>query len=365
MKRYFIGLSTLAVCLRVTVSSDIPSTTVEPGATEPVNITVFRAGVAFAPQPLPAPFAASKGECIVSAFVNIGRTTSWTLVKKIDFGSFVEPEGIVRIGEDRYFVSHNEYYERTVKFPKVINGTDRTPGVGLGFMSIIDGQGRHIARAALNEVGSLEYHNGGIDYDGRYIWANIAQYRPNSTSTLVRIDPLTLRHIRIAHFADHTGGPVHNTDTSTVTSLNWGSRNATSINLHKIDSHAYPSFTPFGSLIRNPSYFIDYQDCKFLGHIKRFDNKPHMFCGGLASYGGVNIGGLAVIDMETMVPRLEVPIMLQSENGWLLTTNPVDVDCVDGKLRAYFFPDQEVNNATLYAYEADPQSPFEFGGGKQ
>ncbi|KAF4563190.1 hypothetical protein EYR40_007099 [Pleurotus pulmonarius] len=360
MRQYFIGLGTLAICLKETAGSYIPSTTVEP-----VNITVFQSGVPFAPRPLPAPFAASKGECIVSAFANIGRTTSWNLVKKINFGSFVEPEGIVRVGEDRYFVSNNEYYERTVKFPKVTNGTDRTPGVGLGFITIIDGQGRRVARAALNEVGSLEYHNGGIDYDGQYIWANIAQYRPNSTSTLVRIDPLTLHHTRIAHFVDHTGGPVHNTHTGMVTSLNWGSRNATSVKLHKIDSHTYPSFTPFSNVVRNPSYFIDYQDCKFLGRIKRFDNKPHMFCGGLATFGGMNIGGLAIIDAETMIPRLEVPMMLQSENGWLLTTNPVDVDCVDGKLRAYFFPDQEVNNATLYAYEADPQSAFEFGGGIQ
>ncbi|KAG5219790.1 Trafficking protein particle complex [Salix suchowensis] len=66
--------------------------------------------------------------------------------------------------------------------------------------------------------------------------------------------------------------------------------------------------------------------------------------------------------METMVPGLKCHNAPKRE-GWLLTTNPVDVDCVDGKLRAYFFPDQEVNNATLYAYEADPQSPFEFGVG--
>ncbi|KAJ8520185.1 hypothetical protein ONZ45_g2956 [Pleurotus djamor] len=330
------------------------------------NITIFQRGIPFAPSPLPQPFAASRSSCIVSAFANIGRSTTWNLLSKTSFGGFVEPEGIVRIGEDRFFVSNNEYYERTVKFPnnEVINGTDRTPGVGLGFITVFDARGTKIARVALNDVGDLEYHNGGIDFDGRYIWANIAQYRPNSTSILVRVDPLTLDFTRIAQFHDHTGGPVHDPHSGEIVSLNWGSRNATSINLKDVTKPP-PFVTRFKKVARNPSYFVDYQDCKFLGRLEEFDGNPHMFCGGIASFADVDLGGVAIIDMETMIPRMEAPIALKSDQGRLLTTNPVDVDCVNGRLRLYFLPDQETNNAALYVYEADPRSPFEFGGGSQ
>jgi hypothetical protein len=45
-----------------------------------------------------------------------------------------------------------------------------------------------------------------------------------------------------------------------------------------------------------------------------------------------------------------------------MTQNPVDVSVENGKLRFYWMPDQR--NSTLYVYEAQPQSPFEYGGGK-
>lgn len=64
------------------------------------------------------------------------------------------------------------------------------------------------------------------------------------------------------------------------------------------------------------------------------------------------------MDAMNMVPLAEVPITLTSDLGYPITTNPIDVDVVDGNLRFYFFPDQ--HNSTLDVFEAVEDSQDEF-----
>ena len=113
---------------------------------------------------------------------------------------------------------------------------------------------------------------------------------------------------------------------------------------------------------RNPSFYIDYQDCKFLGHPVIYDRRAVMLCGGVATLGSgtsaYNLGGIALVDTLSMVPLAEVPITMTSDLGAPVTQNPIDVDIVDGKLRFYFMPDQ--HNSTLYVYEAEPNSLYEY-----
>jgi hypothetical protein len=59
-----------------------------------------------------------------------------------------------------------------------------------------------------------------------------------------------------------------------------------------------------------------------------------------------------------MSPLSEVPLTMVSDLGVQITQNPMDVDIVEGKLRVYFLPDQ--HNSTLYVYEAQPNSPYEY-----
>lgn len=125
--------------------------------TQALNITVTQPGVPFAPNPLPPPGASSQFEDIISQFVDLGRSTTWQLIQKVKFeGDTFEPEGIVRVGNDRYFVSAGEYTERTVKYNETINGTDRTAGAGFGHMVVFDGKGGRIADATITKAGSLE-----------------------------------------------------------------------------------------------------------------------------------------------------------------------------------------------------------------
>jgi hypothetical protein len=206
-----------------------------------------------------------------------------------------------------------------------------------------------------------------IDYDGRYIWITIAQYRPNTTATITRIDPLTLEQTRLFRSNDHNGGIVHDTITDELVTLNWGARNATTWSLKNYPREftPMPGYTPAERHTANPSFYVDYQDCKFLGHhavpnpsplknSNRNDNgenkRPLMLCGGVATIAKYNLGGLALVDLDTMLPLWEIPVALTSDLGVSMTQNPVDAQVVGGKLRVWFCPDQR--NSTLYVYEA-------------
>jgi hypothetical protein len=331
------------------------------------NVTVYRNDSFVLGNKLPASHATSDGSDIVNLFFGLSRSTTWKLISKTNLeGDTGEPEGMVRVGDDRLFVSSVQWTVPTEKYNETINGTDRTPGAGFAHLIIYDLQGQRIANASLTAPGDIEYHGGGVDYDGRYIWITLAQYRPNTTATIARIDPLTLEQTRLFRTKDHNGGIVHDTITNELVTLNWGGRNATTWSLkeHPKDFTPLPGFTPPIRSVATSGFFVDYQDCKFLGHHAipslmttqtrlpetTSSARPVMLCGGVATLGEYNLGGLALVDLETMLPLWEVPISLTSDLGVSLTQNPVDAHVVDGKLRVWFLPDQR--NSTLYIYEA-------------
>ncbi|KAM5380901.1 hypothetical protein ACJZ2D_003210 [Fusarium nematophilum] len=325
------------------------------------NITFYKEDELLAPDPLPPAHAASDGEQIIQIFQSLGRSTVWKNVANIRFeGDSFEPEGMVRLGNDRYVVSSGHWTQHTEKYGRIINGTDRTAGQGFAHLMVYNGKGELIADATITEQGQDEYHNGGIDYDGQYIWGTIAQYRPNSTAYVYRTDPTTLIPERVLNYADHLGGIVHDTRDNLVTALNWGARNASTWDLKHAETGCDAAPEPV-RVVRNPSYFVDYQDCKWLGHSRFYDGRSIMLCSGVATVGDYNLSGIALVDVATMMPLAEVPIALESDLGVRLTQNPMDASVEDGRLRLYLMPDQ--HNSTLYIYEAQPDSPFQYGGG--
>ncbi|SPO06498.1 uncharacterized protein DNG_09188 [Cephalotrichum gorgonifer] len=311
-----------------------------------------------APSPLPPPGSSSQAEEIIRQFASLRRSTKWKLVSKITFeGTTGEPEGLARVGPDRYYVGSGEWLTPTVKYPSPINGTDRTTGSGFAHILVFDGSGRQVADATISAPGDTEYHIGGIEYDGAHIWATLSEYRPNSTATVVRIDPSTLDPEPVFRVRDHQGGIVHDLVTDDLVTLNWGAREASLWNLgYKLKP--LPEFSRPRSVTSNPSNWIDYQDCKFLGHSKKYDSRAVMICSGIADIGGgdgqqeaFRLGGVAIVDMLSMVPLADVPIPMISDRGQAMAKNPFDVAIVDGKLRFYFLPDE--GESTLYVYEAE------------
>ncbi|KAL7942022.1 hypothetical protein V8C42DRAFT_165921 [Trichoderma barbatum] len=323
-----------------------------------LNITVYK-DEPFAPSPLPPSHAASDGETIVKLIQTLSRTTIWKSIANISFQSDTfEPEGLIRLGPDRYVVSCGEYTEHTQKHPYPINGTDRTPGRGFAHLMVFNGKGEQIADATITREGEEEYHNGGIDYDGHWIWGTVAQYRPNSTAYVYKADPYSLKPQCVLRYTDHLGGIVHDITKRSLTTLNWGSRNASVWTL-KDGAVAFDCSTQNPkSTIRNPSYFVDYHDCKWLGRSEIYHGASVMLCSGVAALdGGYSLGGIALVEAETMQPLAEVPIMLKSALGVRMTQNPMDVSVESEKLRLYWLPDQR--NSTLYIWEAEPNNSCE------
>ena len=297
---------------------------------------------------LPRP-AAAQGAQIVRLFEQVDRNTVWKLVDQVHLQAETwHTEGIVKLGR-RWVVSSVQVTEPTVKYQngQIINGTDRTPGAGFGHLMSFDAQGRLLADRVLNRTGALEYHPGGLDYDGRRIWVTVAQYRPNSTSTFLRVNPLTLSTRALLRAHDHFGGVVDDTARHRLVTLNWGSREAYSWRIPRrplLSGFARPL-----SIVANPSHFVDYQDCKYLGRVPE-QRHPLMLCGGITQYGTFQLGGIALLDTKTMSPAWEVPITLLSPAGNVITRNPIDVRVVNGHLRIYVAPDDD--STTVFTYEA-------------
>src|SRR3954470_10079120 len=178
------------------------------------------AGVALSATPAPAKPrttlpepAATEGAQIAQLFEQVTRNTPWKLVDSVSLRAETwHTEGIVKLG-DRWIVSSVQVTEPTVKYPdgQIIDGTDRTPGAGFGHLMSFDADGTLLSDRVLNAPGALEYHPGGLDYDGRSVWVTLAQYRPNSSSTFLRVDPPTLAATPLLHAHDHFGGVVNDT----------------------------------------------------------------------------------------------------------------------------------------------------------
>ena len=159
---------------------------------------------------------------IAERVMKLTRESSWKLVASVPIGFVTHhPQGLVKIGQTLY-VSSVEVKVPTKRFSQPIDGYDRDTGDGVGHLFKIDMAGSLIADLRLGE--HTIYHPGGIDYDGKFIWVPVAEYRPNSRSIIYRVDPEKMTATEVFRFADHIGAIVHNTDDDTLHGVSWGSR---------------------------------------------------------------------------------------------------------------------------------------------
>ena len=117
----------------------------------------------------------------------LSRSTPWRLVETIPvpFDTY-HPQGFARAG-DALFASSVEITVPTKRYAQPQDGMDRDAGQGTGHLFKLDARGRQIGHVTLGE--DSIYHPGGIDFDGRWLWVPVAEYRPNSHSILYRVDP--------------------------------------------------------------------------------------------------------------------------------------------------------------------------------
>ncbi len=293
-----------------------------------------------------APATIAQDRVISKRFKQLTRASEWHLVASlpVHFNTH-HPQGMVKIS-DIFYVSSVEVTQPTKRFAQPQNGFDRDPGTGIGHLLKFDGKGNLIADLLLGE-GTM-YHPGGIDYDGKFIWVSVAEYRPNSRSIIYRVDPATMKATEVFRYANHISGIVHNTDKHTLHGVSWGSRWFYRWTLEAQGRVTNAGIAPEKLRQRNPSFYIDYQDCKYLG-------RGEMLCGGLSNYatGKVrfSLGGLELIDLATGRALHQLPLELWTESGLPMTQNPFWLEPTERGLRAYFLPEDQ--RSTLYVFEVN------------
>ncbi len=278
----------------------------------------------------------------------LSRGTQWKPVEKVPVNFLTHhPQGMVKIG-DTLFVSSVEIKEPTKRFPQPVDGYDRDTGAGVGHLFKMDLKGNLIADITLGE-GTI-YHPGGIDYDGRYIWVPVAEYRPNSKSIVYRVDPETMKAEEMFRFADHVGGVVHDTDSKALHGVSWGSRRFYRWALDENGKPTNANETPEKLRTLNTSHYLDYQDCKYAG-------SQRMLCSGVTEMrvkpdaAPFRLGGLDLVNLADGRPIFQTPVLLWADSGMDMTHNPVWMENSDAGIRGYFMPEDD--KSTLYIYEAE------------
>jgi len=286
-----------------------------------------------------------RDSALVDAFNRVDRGTAWqqTSKLKLNFPTY-HTEGIAFSG-DHIFLSAVQITEPTTKFATPQNGFDRTPGKGIGHLFVMDKAGNLQKDITLGE-GDM-YHPGGIDFDGTNVWVPVAQYRPDSSAIIYRVDAKTLDVHKQFEVKDHFGGIVLDKQTGHLVGNTWGSRRFAEWDLQGKQLATW----------QNPNYFIDYQDCQYVPASK-------MLCGGITNLpqtpaaggtaGTYELGGMAMIDLKSHGVTRDVPFQQWSTAGHVATRNPFKMTADGDHLTLKVAPDNgdEGNGTEILTYEA-------------
>jgi hypothetical protein len=282
-------------------------------------------------------------------FTEIDRSTTWRRVGAISLQFDAHhPQGMTRVGDDVFLSS----VEVTEPRRPLDDGTGRrTPGAGKAHLFRVDQEGHRVAATELSE--GARYHPGGLDYDGRHLWVPVAEYRPDSRSVIYRVDPQTLEAIPVLRVDDHIGAVVYDPVRQHLHGFNWGARRFYTWDLDDTRGSDDPRDLAPSRTARNGSFYIDYQDCQFVGG-------HHALCGGLRDYPGPEgsdtqtLGGLELVNLRATTPVWQLPLSLYAAPGVPMTRNPVYAEPGgDAALRFYFAP--EDGRSTIYVYEVAPE----------
>ena len=293
------------------------------------------------------PLGAQPGD-LAARVSALSRDSAWKQVAAIPIGfPTYHPQGMVKIG-DTMFVSSVEVTVPTRRFAQPEGGYDRDTGEGVGHLFKFTMQGQLVARVKLGE--GTVYHPGGIDYDGKNIWVPVAEYRPNSRSIVYRVDPATMKPAEVFRFPDHIGGVVRNTDDNTLHGVSWGSRRFYRWTLGADGRVTNADAPPATLRTLNPSHYVDYQDCKYVGGRR-------MLCTGVTEIRRspdappFRLGGIDLVSLDDGRPLHQVPLLLWTPGGVDMTHNPVWFETTATGLRGYFMPEDD--KSTLYVYEVN------------
>lgn len=259
--------------------------------------------------------ARSDPAALAHTVMALTRRTVWTLVGELQLRADAHhPQGMVRVGET--------WWISTVD-------VDGCRGWVLG----IDSDGDIVERVAVGD--EQHYHPGGMDFDGTALWIAAAEYRPRSTASIHRLVPGCAAE-RVFDVDDHVGAVARCGAAGDLVGWSWGSRR-------------FYRWSADGVLLAsavNPSYFVDHQDCQWLG-------SGQLLCGGVAEVNLADgpgwLGGLAVLDVDTLSFVREVPFPLYpTPSGRVGTHNPLWSEVIGDQLVLHVMPDD--GQAAILSY---------------
>lgn len=252
----------------------------------------------------------------LGALQRLDRSTRWRLESSVQVQTDVgHPQGLMRWGE-HWLVS-------TVY------------GDGRGELLVIDIDG--IVQQRRDVTDGERFHPGGISSDRGRCWVPVAEYRPASTTTVICVDE-ELRTTASFGFDDHLGAMCDLPD-DTLLAVSWGSRI-----LYRLDHD--------GVIIdqrTNPNLFVDHQDLTVVDAATVVATG----LGAIAAPGGrVQLGGLTLLDVDTMTPTCEVPVQAWMPSGRVVTYNGAHVDTPD-EVRIHCILDDQTAAIATWAERRD------------
>ena len=292
----------------------------------------------------PAHRAPERDDALVQTFENVSRSTVWTRTATLDLDfETYHPQAMEVVG-DRIYLSSVEIIEPTVRYPEPVDGYDRTPGKGMGHLFVLDRDGQLLKDIVISD--GNRYHPGGLDYDGEFLWLPVAEYRPNSSADIYRIDPTTYDVTKLFTVSDHIGGVVRDQETGHLVGQSWGSRRF----------YDWKVGGKQKGFWLNENHFLDYQDCEYVASRKALCSGVTGLPAQPGAATGYELGGLVMIDLRDRHRILhEVPLQQWSTAGHVITRNPTDLDADGSHLTLYAAPDDsgEAAGTQILIYEAD------------
>lgn len=271
---------------------------------------------------------------LAEAVLELKADTAWVLEAELplNFPTY-HPQGMTRAGS-RWFLSSVEVI-------------DRANEEGRGHLFAFDSEGNLLRTVDFAE-GSL-YHPGGIDYDGESIWLPLAEYRPDSSSIVYRIDPETFEAVEVFRFADHLGAVAHLSGQKRLVAVSWGSRRFYEWRTERTALGWAPVDPANPRRFANPSQYVAYQD------LQTISGTSCILASGvrkLRSPGRgtppLELGGLDLLELPGSAMRNGIPLNLAAPSGIPVSQNPFYAEEHDGAVRLWFAP--EDGKTTLYAY---------------
>lgn len=281
------------------------------------------------------------GPTSAALFRALSENTAWEPVGeiKLQFRTY-HPQGMMKIG-DTFFISsvHSFAIDHGDNGSRKQNQKWGDEGEGYLFKADLSGRLIEVTRLCEGPI----YHPGGIDFDGNWIWVPVAEYRPDSSSIIFRVDPETLEAGAVFRVDDHVGDLSYSRSDNKLYGFSWGSRR-----LYAWQIENGSVLSPMGQVaeIDRPRTVrdVEFQDCHYV-------DSSHVLCSSTTHFKQSYFGSLDLVDLQNgkVVHQLLVHLA-PKDSDRPMTHNPMCFERIDDRLRFYFAPEDD--QTTIYVFDA-------------